>query len=85
VTVGNTDGGSAKSGVGAGVIIGGISAAIALVFVLQNTGSGTVNFLFWEFSFPTWLWALILFGLGGVSGYFFHWQRIRARRKTRRE
>ena len=76
---------SKKGGVGAGTIIGGISAVIALIFILQNTGSGEVQFLAWSFTFPIWLWALILFILGGVSGYFFHWQRARARRKDRRD
>ena len=70
-----------KRGVNAGGIIGGIAAVIALIFILQNTGSGEVQFLAWSFTFPIWLWALILFLLGGVSGYFLHWQRVRARRK----
>ena len=74
-----------KSSIGAGTIIGGVAAVIALIFILQNTGSGEVQFLAWSFTFPIWLWALILFLLGGVSGYFFHWQRIRARRKERRD
>ena len=76
-----TNGQVDKKGVNAGAIIGGITAVIALIFILQNTGSGEVNFLAWSFTFPIWLWALILFLLGGVSGYFFHWQRVRARRK----
>jgi uncharacterized integral membrane protein len=74
-----------KSGVGVGTIIGGITAVIALIFILQNTGSQEMEFLAWSINLPMWLWALILFGLGGVSGYFFHWQRVRARRKDRRD
>ena len=74
-----------KSGTGAGTIIGGIAAVIALIFILQNTGSGEIQFLAWSFTFPIWLWASIPFLLGGVSGYFFHWQRERARRKDRRD
>ena len=74
---------SKKSGVGAGTIIGGISAVIALIFILQNTGSQDMQFLAWSINLPMWLWVLILFGLGGISGYFFHWQRVRARRKAR--
>ena len=85
MTDGGANGQGDKSGIGAGAIIGGISALVALIFILQNTGSGEVQFLAWSFTFPIWLWALILFLLGGVSGYFFHWQRIRARRKARRD
>jgi uncharacterized integral membrane protein len=74
-----------KSGVGACTIIGGITAVIALIFIVQNTGSGEIQFLGWSFTFPIWLWASILFLLGGISGYFFHWQRVRARRNDRRD
>jgi uncharacterized integral membrane protein len=77
-----TDGSERKGGVGVGTILAGGAALIALIFVVQNTGSGTVDFLFWEFTMATWLWALLLFLLGGVSGYFFHWSRIRARRRN---
>jgi uncharacterized integral membrane protein len=69
------------SRIGMGTIIAGGSALLALIFVVQNTGSGTVQFLFWDFTLATWVWALLLFLLGGVSGYFFHWSRIRARRR----
>lgn len=74
-----------KKGVNAGAIIGGITAVIALIFILQNTGSQDMQFLAWSINLPMWLWASILFLLGGVSGYFFHWQRARARRKDRRD
>jgi uncharacterized integral membrane protein len=71
------DGGGGTS---LGTIIAGGAAVLALILILQNTGSGTVQFLFWDFTFATWVWALLLFLLGGVSGYFFHWSRRRARR-----
>ncbi len=76
-----TDGSEKKGGIGVGTILGGGAALIALIFVAQNTGSGTVQFLFWDFTTATWVWALLLFLLGGVSGYFFHWRRVRARRR----
>jgi uncharacterized integral membrane protein len=72
----------AKSGLGLGTIIGGVAAVLALIFIVQNTGSGTVSFLAWDFTMATWVWALLLFVLGGVSGYFFGWRRRRARRKS---
>ena len=76
------DGSEKRSGIGIGTILGGGAAVVALIFVVQNTGSGTVQFLVWDFTMATWLWATLLFLLGGVSGYFFHWSRIRARRKN---
>ena len=81
VTSENVPGQGTKSSIGAGTIIGGITAVIALIFILQNTGSQDMQFLAWSINLPMWLWATILFLLGGVSGYFFHWQRVRARRK----
>ena len=38
-----TDGAEAKSGIGFGTIIGGGAALLALIFIVQNTGSGTVR------------------------------------------
>ncbi len=76
-----TERNEAERGAGLGAIVGGVSALLALIFIVQNTESGTVEFLFWDFTMATWVWALVLFVLGGVSGYFFHWQRRRARRR----
>ncbi|MCJ7779328.1 MAG: LapA family protein [Acidimicrobiia bacterium] len=76
-----TDTSESKRGIGFGTIVGGGAALLALIFVVQNTGSGTVQFLFWDFTTATWVWALLLFLLGGVSGYFFHWHRSRSRRQ----
>ena len=76
-----TDGAEAKGGIGFGTIIGGGAALLALIFIVQYTGSGTVQFLFWDFTMATWVWGLLLFLLGGVSGYFLCWRRRRARRR----
>lgn len=61
--------------VSAGMIMGGLAGVLALIFIVQNTQSGTVNFLAWDFTFATWVWALILFALGAVTGYTLHWTR----------
>ncbi len=75
------DSAESKGGIGFGTIVGGGAALLALIFIVQNTGSGTVQFLFWDFTMATWVWALLLFLLGGVSGYYLHWHRRRTRRK----
>jgi uncharacterized integral membrane protein len=76
-----TDRAESKGGIGFGTIVGGGAALLALIFTVQNTGSGTIQFLFWDFTMATWVWVLLLFLLGGVSGYFFQWHQRRARRK----
>lgn len=75
------DNAESNGGIGIGAVLGGGATLLALIFIVQNTGSGTVQFLFWDFTMATWVWALLLFLLGGVSGYYFHWTRARARRR----
>jgi uncharacterized integral membrane protein len=48
-----------------------VIAVLALIFVFQNTASGRVDFLFWSFEAPAWLWLLIIFLAGGISGWLF--------------
>jgi uncharacterized integral membrane protein len=81
---GNGDGPENRSRLPVGKVIALISIVIALIFIAQNSESGAVSFLFWDFTLPTWVWAAGLFLLGGVAGYSFHWSRTRARRKARR-
>ena len=52
--------GPAKSGlpIGAGGIALIVAIVLLLVFMLQNTGRVTIDFLVWSFSSP--LWAVIL-------------------------
>jgi uncharacterized integral membrane protein len=44
---------------------------LALIFVFQNTDEGRVDFLFWSFSAPAWLWLLIIFLAGALVGSIF--------------
>ena len=50
------------------LVSGGILAVIALVIVIQNTGSATINFLGWSWSMPLWLILVIMFVLGMLLG-----------------
>lgn len=61
------------------VIVAGVIALLALVFILQNAGSRRVNILFWDLSAPAWLWMVVLFGAGVVVGSVFPWFRRRPR------
>ena len=50
------------------LISGGIVAAIALLIVVQNTNSATINFLGWSWSLPLWLILALMFILGMLLG-----------------
>ena len=63
------------------LIVGGIIAILALVFVFQNTDEKTVNFLWMDFDAPAWMWLLVIFLAGGLVGYTF--AKRQARRATR--
>jgi uncharacterized integral membrane protein len=58
-------------------IVGIVLAVLALVFVFQNTEKGSVNFLFWTVSLPSWVWLLIVFAVGLVVGSLVPWLRPR--------
>lgn len=59
----------------AAVVLG----VLALVFIFQNTGSGHVNFLFWDIALPAWVWLLVIFLIGVVVGSMFPWFRRKGR------
>lgn len=43
----------------------GVVALLILIFILQNTESVQLTFLFWDFGFPLWL-LFVLTLVGGV-------------------
>lgn len=61
------------------MIIIGVLAVLALVFIFQNTDSRQVNVLFWDVTMPTWLWTLILLIVGVIIGSLFPWFRRKRR------
>lgn len=52
-----------------------VLAALAIVFVFQNSTSGRIRFLFWDFSMPAWIWLLVVLAVGVVIGSLFPWFR----------
>lgn len=65
------------AGVSPKLVVGGVIAILALVFVFQNTDKGKVTFLFWDITAAAWIWLLILFAAGVVTGSMFPWLRRR--------
>jgi len=64
------------------MIIGVVAAVLALVFILQNTDSHPVTFLFWDNETSTWVVIVIALILGAVIDRVgtWAWRRRKARR-----
>lgn len=61
------------------MVIAAVIAIVALVFVFQNTGNGRVELLVWSITMPTWIWLLVIFIAGVVTGSLFPWMHRRPR------
>jgi len=67
-----------------GTIATGSGIAALALFVVQNTDDVTVTFLFWTFTWPTWLLILVSAALGAVIWLGLGVLRRHRRRKERR-
>lgn len=69
------------------LVAGAVLGAALLSFVLQNTASVSLSWLFFSFSAPLWLLVIIIagasLGLGKVGGYFFKRSRAKAKTNTK--
>jgi uncharacterized integral membrane protein len=74
---------------GGGAIASLCGLAVLLIFVIQNRQDVKIDFLFWGFTWPLWLYtivvalfgALVWFGLGVIRRH----QRRQRRREDRRD
>jgi uncharacterized integral membrane protein len=80
---GSGDADRRKLGGGAIASLGGV--AVLVIFMLQNTDDVTVEFLFWEFTWPVWLLALVAALVGALVWLGLGVLRRHRRRKGRRE
>ncbi len=75
---------SPKGGTGrtvsARLVISVVLAVLALVFILQNTGSGRVVFFFWTVDQPVWIWLVLILAAGLVVGSLFPWFGFRRKK-----
>jgi uncharacterized integral membrane protein len=70
---------------GGGAIAALSGAGALLVFMIQNTDDVTVQFLFWEFTWPVWLLILVSSAFGALVWFGLGVLRRHRRRKERRE
>jgi uncharacterized integral membrane protein len=82
---GGVTGGSQRSGVTLGTIASVGGAALLLIFVLQNTESVRVHFLFWHFTWPIWVLILVAAAAGALIWIGLGVLRRHRRRVDRRQ
>ena len=68
-----------------GVIASLTGAGLLAIFMIQNTEPVTLHFLFWSFTWPLWLFTLVMALVGGMLWLGLGVLRRHRRRKARRE
>jgi uncharacterized integral membrane protein len=72
------------NGIGAGAIaaLGGVG--VLLIFILQNTEDVRFHFLFLDFTWPLWLYTIVVALFGALVWFGIGVMRRHRRRKDRR-
>ena len=58
---------------------------LLLIFMIQNTEDVTLDFLFWSFTWPLWLFTFVIALVGAFVWFGLGVIRRHRRRKARRE
>jgi uncharacterized integral membrane protein len=78
-----------KAGLSGGLIATLAGGGLLLVFMLQNRDDVTLQFLFWSFTWPLWLFTIAMATLGSIVwiglGILRRHRRRVARRAARRD
>jgi uncharacterized integral membrane protein len=70
---------------GAGAIASLIGLAVLVIFVIQNRMRIKIDFLFWSFIWPLWLYTIVIALFGALVWFGLGVIRRHRRRKERRE
>jgi uncharacterized integral membrane protein len=79
-----TGGAPSKAGLSGGLISTLAGGGLLVVFMAQNTDDVTLQFLFWSFTWPLWLFTLAVAVLGAIVWIGFGVLRRHRRRVARR-
>jgi uncharacterized integral membrane protein len=74
-----------RSRLSGGLIATLSSGALLLIFMLQNRQDVTLKFLFWDFTWPLWLFTLVDALLGAIVWFGLGVLRRHRRRVARRD
>jgi uncharacterized integral membrane protein len=72
-------------GLGGGAIASLSGVAVLLIFVIQNTQDVRFHFLFLDFTWPLWLYTIVVALFGALVWLGLGVMRRHRRRKARRE
>ena len=70
---------------GGGAIASLIGLAVLVIFVVQNRARIKIDFLFWSFIWPLWLYTIVIAVFGALVWFGLGVIRRHRRRKERRE
>jgi uncharacterized integral membrane protein len=62
-----------------------VGLAVLLVFIIENRMRIKVSFLFWHFSWPLWVYTIVIALFGALAWFGLGVVRRHRRRKERRE
>jgi uncharacterized integral membrane protein len=79
---GGTSGGSGQ--LSGGAIASLVGIGVLIIFMVQNTEDVTLTFLFWSFTWPLWLFAVVTALAGALVWFGLGVVRRHRRRKARR-
>ena len=71
-------------GLGAGGITGLVGAGLLIAFMLQNREDVRIDFLFWRFTWPLWLYTFVIALIGAFMWVGLGVLRRHRRRRARR-
>ena len=74
-----------KAQLSSGVIASLTGVGLLVIFMVQNTQPVTLQFLFWSFTWPLWLFTLVMALVGGLVWIGLGVVRRHRRRKARRD
>ena len=70
---------------GAGAIAALTGGGLLAIFMIQNTEDVKIDFLFWDFTWPLWLYTFVIALVGALLWVGLGILRRHRRRKARRE
>ena len=83
-STGGTTGSTAKSRLSGGLLATLLGGGLLIIFMVQNRADVTLQFLFWSFTWPLWLFTLVVAVLGSVVWIGLGILRRHRRRVARR-